>query len=221
MEATSSFVPAPISDGIVEYGGNKYLPDARGALVPLDLVKPADKLQDEMVRKIMGYAIAASEQLERLKMHTMMDLAALDQLLEQNYKLVKRGNKGKGNRTYMSHDGLYRVNVQRAESIDFGPQLQVAKTILDELLIEWSAESRPEIRALITRAFNTDKEGQINRSDIFMLLRLEIDDPRWMEAMAAIRDAMRVVGTKEYVRFAHRADPTDDWTSVTVDLARA
>lgn len=221
MTHQSTFTPAPVSSGIIDHGGQQFMADPRGHLVPLQLVKPADKLQDEQVRKIMGWAIGLSEQLTRFKAHTMADLADLDALLEQQFKLVKRGNKGKGNRTYMTVDGLFKVTVQVADYVDFGPQLQVAKALLDECLTEWSADSRPEIQAIVTRAFNTDKEGQINRSEIFMLLRLDIEDERWKQAMAAIREAMRVVGRKEYVRFAMRSSPEADWSSVTIDLAQA
>jgi len=221
MEATSNFVPAEIPNGVVQVGDQNYMPDSRGALVPLALVKPADKLQDETVRKVMGFAIALSDQIERFKAHCMADLADLDRLLEQEYGLVKRGNKGKGNRTYMTVDTLFKVTVQVADFIDFGPELQIAKSLLDECLTEWSADARPEIRAVVTRAFNTDKEGKINRSEIFMLLRLEIDDPRWRRAMAAITNAMRVVGRKEYVRFGMRASTEADWRSVTIALAQA
>lgn len=221
MDAPSSFAPAPVPSGIQLLGNKEYMPDARGNLVPLNLVKPQDKLQDETVRKVLGFAIALSDQVERFKAHTMADLAALDQLLEQQYGLVKRGNKGKGNRTYLTVDGLFKVSVQVADYVDFGPELQVAKALLDECLNEWSADARPEIQAIVTRAFNTDKEGQINRSEIFMLLRLEIEDERWGKAMAAIRDAMRIVGRKEYVRFGMRDTPEADWRSVTIDLASA
>lgn len=53
-----------------------------------------------------------------------------------------------------------------------------------------------------------------------MLLRLEIDDARWSRAMEAIRDAMRVTGSKEYVRFYRRASIAGRWQAVTIDLAR-
>lgn len=215
------FEPAAISTGVRTLEGQQYMADTRGNLVPLSLVKPQDKLQDETVRKVMGFALALSDQVERFKAHTMADLVGLDQLLEQQYGLVKRGNKGKGNRTYMTVDGLFRVTVQVADYIDFGPELQTAKSLLDECLNEWSADARPEIQAVVTKAFNTDKEGQINRSEIFMLLRLEIEDPRWVNAMKAIRDAMRVVGRKEYVRFGMRSSPEAEWRSVTIDLAQA
>lgn len=217
----SSVEPVAIPDGVIDYAGHKSMTDATGSFTPLDLVKPADKLQDETVRKIMGFAIGLSRQVERFKAHTMFDLGALDALLEQEYGVVKAGNRGKGNRTYITYDTLFKVTVQIADYIDFGPQLQVAKALLDECMNEWAAESRAELAAVVTRAFNTDKPGQVNRSEIFMLLRLEITDERWQRAMLAIREAMRVVGSKEYVRFAMREKRDDAWTSVTINLAKA
>ncbi|MCB1463231.1 MAG: DUF3164 family protein [Nitratireductor sp.] len=210
-----------LDDGVQEISGKKYMTGADGRLTPLDLVKPADKLSDETVRKVMGFALDLSAQIERFKAHTMDDLAGLDGLLEQQYGVVKAGNRGKGNRTYLSYDGCLKVTVQVADFVDFGPELQIAKQLIDECLNEWAADSRPEIRAIVTRAFNTDREGQINRAEIFMLLRLDIEDERWQRAMTAIRDAMRVVGRKEYVRFAMRDDAKAAWRTVTIDMAKA
>jgi len=205
--------------GITYVNGKPWMCDAKGGMLPLELIKPADKLEDETVRKIMNYARDLSAQVARFRGHTMTDLGEFDALLDQEYGLKKGGKKG--NRTYQTFDGLMKVSVSVADFVDFGPQLQVAKTLIDECLNEWSADSRPEIRAIVTRAFNTDKEGQINRSEIFMLLRLQIEDERWLRAMEAIRDAMRVTGSKEYVRFYERRRITDPWSAVTIDLAKA
>ena len=206
-------------DGITMVNGKPFMADAKGSLVPLELVKPADKLEDEVVRKIMGYAVSLSDQVSRFREHTMGDLGDYDALIEQEYGLKKGGKKG--NRTYQSFDGLKKVTVQISDLISFGSQLQVAKRILDDLLMEWAADSRPEIQALITRAFNTDKEGHVRQAEMFRLLRLEIADPRWLEAMRAIRDAQRTDSSKEYVRFYERSSVEDSWTAVSIDLARA
>jgi len=209
----------PIPDGRIEVSGKSYMPDAKGNLVPVELIPAQSALEDEVVRKVAGYGLALSEQVARFKAHTFEDLGAFEALLAQEYDAKKGG--AKGNKTFMSFDGLWKVQVQVADHIDFGPQLQVAKELVDECLNEWSADSRPEIRGLITRAFNTDKAGQINRSEVFMLLRLEIEDPRWLEAMRAIRDAMRIVGSKTYVRLYHRATHDAPWEAVTIDLSKA
>jgi len=211
--------PQPVPLNRVVVNGKEYTPDAKGNFVPIEMIQPAAQLEDEVVRKIAGYGLALSDQVARFKAHTFEDLGDFEALLAQEYGASKGG--AKGNKTFMSFDGLFKVTVQVADHIDFGPQLQIAKTLVDECLTEWSAESRPEIRAIVTRAFNTDKAGQINRSEIFMLLRLEIEDARWQEAMRAIRDAMRVVGSKTYVRLYRRQTLESAWEAVTIDLAKA
>lgn len=216
---TSAVIAEDSDQGVTMVSGKQYMADAKGNLVPVEAIKPADRLEDEMVRKIMVFASSLSNQISRFRGHTMTDLGEFDALLQQEYNATKGGPKG--NRTYQTFDGLKKVTIQIADFVDFGPQLQVAKRLLDECLTEWAADSRPEIRAVITRAFNTDKEGQVNRSEIFMLLRLDIEDTRWQDAMRAIREAMRITGSKEYVRFYERASITDGWRAVTIDMAKA
>jgi len=215
----TQFDPAPIPPATVEVGGKPFMYDSKGSLVPVDLVKPQHKLEDQTVRAIMGHAVALSDQVARFKAHVFEDLGAFEALLAEEYEAKIGGPKG--NKTLMSHDGLYKISVQVADHIAFGPELQIAKQLVDECLNEWSADARQELRAIVTRAFNTDKEGQINRSEIFMLLRLEIADERWRRGMDAIRDAMRVVGSKTYVRCYLRAAHDAPWEAVTIDLAKA
>ena len=208
-----------VPSGIQKINGKDYMADAKGSLVPVEMIKPEVKLEDQTVRKIIGYAQELSDQVARFKGHTFEDLSVFESLLAEEYGRTKGG--AKGNKTFMSHDGLFKVVIQVSDHIDFGPQLQIAKELIDECLNEWSADSRPEIRAIVTRAFNTDKAGQINRSEIFMLLRLEIEDARWQQAMKAIRDAMRVVGSKTYVRCYRRETFDGGWQAITIDLAKA
>ncbi|MFT4345058.1 DUF3164 family protein [Bartonella bacilliformis] len=202
----------------IELEGTHYMKDARGALVPMSMIRPVDLLEDETVRKIMTYAKELSAQVARFNSYTITDLNDFDNLLAQDYGVQRRGKKG--NCTYQSFDGLQRIKVQVQESVDLGPQLQIAKSLLDECLNEWSANARPEIRAIITRAFNTDKEGKVNRGEILMLLRLDISDPRWQEAMRAIRESIRVTSSKEYVRFYERDTLESAWRPVTIDMAK-
>lgn len=205
--------------GIIDIDGQQHMRDAQDRLVPVSTVKPQDKLQDEMVRKILGYAHELSCQVARFKAHTFEDIGDFLALLKQEYDQTRGGKYG--NMTFMSFDGCLKVQVQVAEHVEFGPELQIAKGLVDECLTEWSDGARDELRAVITRAFNTDKEGEINRSEIFMLLRLEIADERWKRAMEAIRDAMRVVGSKTYVRCYARETSEAPWTAITIDLAKA
>lgn len=208
-----------VPPGAKNVDGRLYLPDSKGTLVPLELVKAEDRLEDEMVRKCMGFAEGLNAQISRFLAHTMEDVSALNDVLDQEYGAKKGG--AKGNASFTTFDGLMKITVQRADLVEFGPQLQTAKKLIDEFFNELTADARPELQAIVNRAFNVDQEGQVNRSELFRLRRLDITDARWLEAMRAITAAIRVIGSKEYVRFHKRSRPDAKWEHVTIDLANA
>ncbi|RNC91085.1 MAG: DUF3164 family protein [Oricola sp.] len=218
-EHHTEFTPAPIPDGVFERDGGKFMLDAKGVPQLVEFIKTEDLMEDALVRHELGFAVALSEQIDRFRAHVMDRLAEFDDDLAAKYGAKKGGKKG--NRTYQTVDRLFKVEVKVADFLEFGPQLQVAKSLVDECLNEWTADGRPEARAIVTRAFNTDKKGTINRSAILMLMRLDFDDERWRQAMDAIRDAMRVFSSKEYVRFFRRNSINDPWQPITIDLAKA
>ncbi len=207
------------TEAVETINGVEYMKDARGALVPKSAIKAQDILIDEEVRKIFVFAQDISGQLARFKGHCFEDLNSLQSLLEQNYK-AKQGGK-KGNVQFVSFDGLKKITIQIADQIYFGPELQVAKSIIDECLVEWGSQSHEAVRALINRVFSVEKAGQINRAELFSLMRLEIEDERWQRAMEALKDSIRVQGTKSYIRFHWRTNTNAQWSNVTLDIANA
>jgi hypothetical protein len=196
-----------------------FLMDAKGRLVPEEMVKPAELLEDQTVRKIMGYAVELANQVDRFFHHTQLDGQVFLQVLAEEYGATKRGAEGKGNVTLTSYDGLMKVQFAVAERFVFGPELKIAKSLFDECLSAWSEDARPELRTIITDAFDVDKEGHVNREAVFRLLRLRIADARWEQAQAAIVDAVRMVGSKRYVRFYVRPSQDARWQPVPIDLA--
>lgn len=203
----------------IDVGGTPYRRDAKGNLVPLASVKAADLLMDETVREILAKARDMSARISAFKAATFESVGDLQALIAQTYGASIGGKKG--NITLVSFDGCQKVQVQVADLLEFGPELQAAKALIDECLTEWAVGSAVELRALVNRVFQVDKEGQINRAELFMLLRVEIADERWMKAMEAIRDSIRVIGSRTYVRFYDRPAPDAAWRAVTIDLAAA
>lgn len=196
-----------------------YMQDAKGRLVPEHLVKPVELLEDQLVGKMMGYADDLNAQIARFKAHCFDDVGSFMSLLSEKYG-AKRGG-AKGNVTFTSFDGLTKVQVAVADHLSFGPELKIAKSLIDECIAEWSADANANIRVLVDHAFRVDKEGQVSREGIFTLRRLEIDDLRWRQAMAAIADSITIQGSKTYIRFYSRPRPEDRWQQVTIDLASA
>lgn len=195
-----------------------YRTDPKGRLVPERLVSDAQRLEDVTVRTIAAYALDLHRQVQRFVGHTWTDLAAMDDLVAEQYGLRRRGG-AKGNRTYSSYDGTLRVVVHVQDRITFGPELRIAADMVRDCIAEWGEGACDEIRALAEHAFDVDRQGLISREKVFALRRLELDDDRWRAAQRAITDAVRVVGSKTYVRFYVRATSEDRWAAISVDAA--
>ncbi|WP_029004805.1 DUF3164 family protein [Azorhizobium doebereinerae] len=209
----------PAEAGVVEMGGTAYMRDGKGHLVPLDLVRPEDVLEDQTVRKIVQYAEDLSAQISRFRGHTFDDVTACVELIAEKYG-AKRGGV-KGNVTLSSYDGCFKVVIQVQDQLTFGPQLRAAKELVDQCISDWSGGAAAELLELVQHAFQVDKEGKINTAALFALRRLKIEREPWPAAMEALGDAIRVIGSKEYCRFYRRADPRGRWEPITIDLASA
>lgn len=196
-----------------------YWRNAEGSLVPFEAIRPADQLEDEVVRKIIGYAEPLSEQISRFWQHTRTDIASFVDLMLQQYQ-AQRGGK-KGNITLTSFNGLMKVELRVARLIEFGTDLQAAKALTDECLAGWSADSGAEIRTIVMAAWRVDEDGRVNQQALLSLLRHDFEDERWKLAMDAIRNAIRVRATKEYFRFFRRAEAGAAWEPITIALASA
>lgn len=200
--------------------GKLYMQDAKGRLVPVGLVKDSDALEDQLVRKILGYADDLNSRIARFKGHCFDDIGAFLDILSERYG-AKPKEGGRGNMTFTSYDGCAKVQVAITDTLAFGPELQIAKALIDECIAEWAEGSRDEIRALVDHAFRPDKQGQVSREAIFSLRKIQISDERWQRAIQAINDSIRIQGSKVYLRFYRRPNPTAGWTNVTIDLASA
>lgn len=197
--------------------GKTYWRDATGALTPDNLVRDIDKERDELVQEWATKAKALNRDIGVFKDGIFGDIGAFIELSAEKYGAKVGGNKG--NVTLFSYDGRYKIQRAINESLQFDERIQAAKVLIDECLNEWSEGSRPELKALIERAFNVDKEGNLNTSRILGLRRVEIQDPRWLRAMQAISESVQVVSSKAYVRIYERVGDSDKYVPIALDVA--
>ncbi len=194
-----------------------FLADAKGRLVPLRMVKDIDRARHELVLELVERARATSAVLSRFRKSVDADIDAFVALSAEKYD-AKLG-RTKGNLTLTSYDGKYKVLRQIQDRLVFDERLQVAKALVDECILEWSEGSRDEIRALVAHAFQTDKAGKVSVERVLGLRRVDINDPRWTEAMTAISDSVQVSSSRAYLRFYERIDGTDEYRPINLDLS--
>jgi len=195
-----------------------YLANSRGHLVDIKTIKPMDLERNELVIHLAQKARALQNAITEFKRAALGDVQAFQELSAEKYNAKIGG--AKGNLSLPSFDG--RIKVQRvvAEYILFDERLGIAKSLIDECLNEWTSDSRPEIRALIEQAFETDREGNVSTSKILGLRRHNFDHPKWREAMEAIADSIQVSAATTYLRIYERVGDSDQFEQIVLDIAK-
>lgn len=179
-----------------------YMKDAQGRLVPVESIKPIDFERDKLVLELAVNAEKLANLITSFKAKCLGDIDSFVELSSEQYGVKTRGA---GNTiSLLSFDGSIKVVRSVEESIAFDERIQAAKELVDECLRDWSKDSRPELKTLISDAFQVDKLGRINTRRILSLRKLNIDDDRWQRAMQAIGESLVVTNSKAYVRFYQR-----------------
>ena len=194
-----------------------YMKNAAGHLVPTDQVRESDLMRDEVARELATEAIAIHTALRKFKARALNDIADLVKIAGERYDVTLGGKKG--NVSITTYDGAYKIVRQVAERLAFTEELEAAKELINRCIDRWSEGANPHIRALVDRAFRTDTKGQIKTTAVLELLRLEIDDAEWQNAMDAIRDSIQSTGTAIYVRVYQRIGDSDQYRAIPLDLA--
>lgn len=209
LAAESSWPDVAVPDG--------YTVNAKRHLIPEQLVRDADRLENDVVRRILAFGLDLADQIARFRAHTFDDLATFVDLLGEQYD--RRKTAGKGGYSCITLDGRLKVQVRVQDRMTFGPELQVARELVNECLADWAADSQPEARAIIQNAFSVDRHGSVNREAIFRMRRLQIDDERWKRAQQAVSDSIRIEGAKTHVRLYMRPTPEGKWVQVPINIA--
>ena len=194
-----------------------FMQNSQGHLIPENLVNDIDKQRDELVTEIVNKAKDLSTLIAQFKDATMGDVAAFIELSAERYDVYVGGNKG--NVTLMSFNGQYKVQRNISEIIRFDEALKAAKALIDECVDEWIKDTRSEVKVIVDQAFSTNKQGELSTSKVLGLLRLEIKEEKWKRAMQAIKDSIRVDGTKSYLRVYEREEGTQNYHQIPLDIA--
>lgn len=204
-----------------DINGVPYVNKGKGELTPLSAIKPEHIEEDELVRRLSARAAEINQQLADFRSEIFGEVTAYRQLLAEKYGLTRGGKKG--NITLSTVDTSLRLTIQVADTLTFGPELEVAKELIDSCIRRWSEGSNDNIRALIDQAFQVDKQGKLNTDRILGLRRLKISDDtgEWEKAMGVIADAVRVMSSKEHARFYRVDRDTGSESRIPLDLANA
>lgn len=195
---------------------DEYMLDRKGRLVPVGQVSDYDLAMDSFVKEQVAAAKLRSAELHDFKRHAFDECYAWLDLVAEKYGRTRGGSKG--NVSFSSFDGSQQITIKVQDSLTFGPELQIAKDLIDECVTEWSEGANDNLRAIISDAFQVDKEGQLNTGRILSLRRVKITDERWNKAMEAISESLQVAVSKTYINFREK-DESGELINIPLNIS--
>lgn len=195
-----------------------YKKDALERLVPISTIAQIDLDRDELIEEIFNAAEQLQQTMLAFKMQYIGDIEAFVELAGEKYGAKLGGEKG--NISLLSFDGSKKVEISIGETIHFDERLQVAKSLINECITEWSEGVNDFIKLLVNQAFSVNKEGKINVGNVINLTRAKgIDHPKWNQAMQAIKDSQQVISSKNYIRLYSRANRNEKMKLLSLNMA--
>lgn len=204
-----------------DHNGIPYVAKAKGELIALSAIKPEHIEEDELVRRLSAKAAVINQTLSDFRTELFDEVIALRELLADKYKVKRRGTKG--NLTLTTVDTSLRLIIQVSDTLSFGPELEVAKEIIDGCFRRWVEGANENLRAVVYQAFEVDKQGKLSTDRVLGLRRWKVKDEtgEWDKAMTVISDAVRVMSSKEHARFYAVDKDNGNQTRIALDLANA
>ena len=204
---------APVTPGV------ETMRNADGRLVPAHLVPERRRLEDQTVRTLIAAAREIQTALMAFKSGAFSDIETFKDILSASCNVTLGG--ARGGVTLESFDATMRIEVSSANTMALGPELNVAKALIDECLTAWLAEgANDSVRTVVMDAFKVGDGGTLPVDRVLRLRQLDIRDERWQRAMVVIGDALRVARSKSYIRFYDRANAEACFQQIVLDASR-
>jgi hypothetical protein len=192
--------------------------NGKGHLVPEYMISDMEKLIDDQVCEIAAKWKVLSQALADFKTGTFGDIHALIGTVNEQYKVKKGGEKG--NVQLLSYDADYKVLVAVNEIIALGPEIQPCVEKMRECTAVWKEGARTELKVIVDEFLATDGKGSFSISKLLQIRRLlqGVEDEDWRMAMKALDDALRVIGSKQYLRLYER-NAAGAYIAIPLDIA--
>ncbi|MBL4797620.1 MAG: DUF3164 family protein [Oleispira sp.] len=194
-----------------------YMQNAVGHLVHLDHVREQDKLRDGVVIDLATKALEINKLLKEFKEQCLSDVRDLIQISADKYEVTIGGKKG--NISLLSFNGKYKIQRVYAERLTFSEEIEAAKQLIMNCIDRWSEGANNNMQELVNGAFKANNNGQLKTASVLGLLKLDVEDDEWNQAMLALKDSIQVSGTATYIRVYERIGQSEHYKIIPLDLA--
>lgn len=186
-----------------------------GDMIQVKNIKEKDLVEHDLVLSIACIWLHLSAMLGRFKQHTFEDITTFVDLLFESYK-VKRGGS-EGNMQFTTFDKKFKLVVGIQKTIDFGPEIEVAKQKLLEAVESYPEEAN-DLKTMLLATF-TQIDGKLRVANVLRLRTYKFNNLLWNEGMRIIDDAIEVISSKKQIRFYMRNNPGGEYVAVPLHIA--
>lgn len=179
-----------------------YMLNGQGHLVPMTAIREIDILRNQLVEGLIKEVKVRSAETAGFKAQCQTQITSFVEVAAQEHGVAMGG--AKGNVSLTSFDGRFKVVRATDETIQFSEGLVVARELIERCIQRWSDGANANLVALINKAFETDRAGNLSTARVLGLASVKIDDAEWCKAIEAIHQSVQVASTKSYVRFYER-----------------
>ena len=186
---------------------------ADGDLRLLQNIHELDLLEHDMVLGIACIWERLSATIDRFKQHNFEDVTTFADLIYEKYN-AKRGGK-EGGMSFTTVDRKFKLVISIQKSIDFGPEILVAKAKMLEAVEQMGGDN--DLKTLVTAAY-TMVDGKLCVAKVLSLRSIKISNAIWNEAMVIVDDAIEVISKKKQIRLYERND-AGKYIAIPLDIA--
>jgi len=211
----------------------EYFTDPMGDEIPVRRVTQYERLRDRIALRIYKRFLRAQMILESIKIDSIADIEKLQEASRKNSSVRDLGGKD-DNVTFRSFDGNVIISINMSKQTEYDERCSVAQRLIMEAIKEMRNEIAAasdhkakimryldNIAEVATGAFRPRQNGKLDRQRIHDLKKLKVDHPKWAEAIRILDECERVIGSRQYLRVAHRTDRTKKHEPISLNIADA
>ena len=162
------------------------------------VVLPPEKiLESDCVESVISQMKKLRETVVKAKKEVTDQI---NELLNETAR--KYGKKWKGNAQLFNLEGTSEVAVKISEKVKMGKELSLANQLYDQWLARITEGSKPVLKKLITKTFNTDKDGYVSKLKLMELKKTDGEgDEDKAKADELVEKAIIDVIKTQYITF--------------------
>lgn len=192
----------------------KTMTDARGQQVPVSYIAAYDKAKDRTVRRIEANARKLKAQMQAFLADAVKAMTELSGLKES---LGDRGNF-----SARSFDAKIQVSIRQSWNIRLDERTAKARELMMDYAcreLEKAGSGAFLLQQMIEAAFKVDRLGFMPRREVTRLLSYKVNDAKWNEGAAILRECQTTEKGKRYLVVETRQSTQDEFKVLRLDIA--